>query len=152
MDPEELFKKEVTRRQQKDMHLKFFKDDPSRQYINVPIFSKLSAKKHIIPCRNIECLKPTCVYDMSDLKEKFVNSNMSSLHGFICYSCNTFIELKKFCLDYTLKKMVDMIWEKFNKTDKIICNAVTIMRDGHWEPNLPEYLSNKLYLSKFLTS
>lgn len=144
MDPETKFKKELMHRQKKDMHLKFFQEDPSKQYIKVPIFSKLSPKKQILPYRNIECLKPTCVYDMQDLIDKFMNSQMSSMHGFICYSCNKFIELQKFYLDLTLRKMVDHIWEKFNKPDKVICNGVTIMRDGHWEPNLPEYLSNTM--------
>jgi len=143
MNPEEKFKNDLMRRQKKDMHLKFFYEDPSRQYIKVPIFSKLSPKKHILPFRNTECLKPSCIYDIQDALDKFKDSQMSSMHGFICYYCNTFIELQKFCLDLTLKKIIDQVWERFNKINKIICNGVTIMRDGQWEPNLPEYLSKK---------
>lgn len=141
MDPEEKFKRTLLHSQKKDMHLKFFRDDPSRQYVIIPIFSKLSPKKQITPFRNIECLKPTCVYDLQDLIEKFKGSQMNSLSGFICYSCNTFVELQNFYLDYTLKKMIDHIWDKFNRTNKVVCNGVTVMRDGKWEPNLPEYLS-----------
>lgn len=140
MDENE-FRKDLMRRQKKDYHVKFFQDDPSRQYIVVPIFSKLAEKKQITPFRNTECSKPGCVYSVDELIEKYKASNYSSMHGFICYSCNKFINLKSFFLDYTLKKMIDHIWEKHNKPDKIICKRVTIMRDGHWEPNLPEYLS-----------
>jgi len=147
MNPEEKFKTDLLRRYKKDMHLKFFNEDASRQYVKIPIFSKLSPKKQLIPFRNTECQKSSCVYDIQDIVDKFKDSQMSSMSGFICYSCNKFVELQKFFLDIALKKIIDHIWERFNKIDKIICNGVTVMRDGHWEPNLPEYLSmNMSYL------
>jgi len=135
------FRKDLMRRQKKDYHVKFFQDDPTRQHITVPIFSKLGEKKKIIPFRNTDCSKPSCVYSIEDLIEKYKSSNYSTMHGFICYSCNKFIHLKNFFLDYTLNKMIEKIWEKHNRPDKIICKRITIMRDGHWEPNLPEYIS-----------
>ena len=141
MDPLSKFRKELLHRQKKDMHIKFFNEDPHKQHIRVPIFSKLSPKKQITPFRNLECLKPACVYDEEDLVEKYQTSHMNSYHGFICHSCNTFIEIQRFYLHYTLKKMIDHIWDKYNKVNKIVCDGVTIMRDGKWEPQLPEYLS-----------
>lgn len=146
MDPLSKFRKELLHRQKKDMHLKYFNDDPHRQHMKVPIFSKLSAKKQIIPFRNVDCVKPGCIYDIEDLVEKYNASHMSSMHGFICHSCSTFVEMQRFYLDYTLRKMIEHIWEKYNKTDKIICDGVIIKRDGQWEPQLPEYLSEYIFL------
>mmetsp|Transcript_18865 Transcript_18865/g.16297 ORF Transcript_18865/g.16297 Transcript_18865/m.16297 type:complete len:314 (+) Transcript_18865:296-1237(+) len=69
------------------------------------------------------------------------------MHGFICYNCDKYIYLKNFYLDHALKKIIDSIWATINKENKVICKKVSIMRDGHWEPHLPEYLK---YLDKNL--
>lgn len=140
MDEQE-FRRELQRNQKKDYHVKFFQDDPNRDHITIPLFSKIGPKQQIVPFRNTACTNPSCVYGLEDLVQKFRESNYSTLHGFMCYSCNKFIFLKHFFLDYTLKKIIDEVWQRHNNPEKIICKRVTIMRDGHWEPNLPEYLS-----------
>ena len=68
------------------------------------------------------------------------------MHGFICYNCDKYIYLKNFYLDHALKKIIDSIWATINKENKVICKKVTIMRDGHWEPHLPEYLSKQWFM------
>jgi hypothetical protein len=139
---ENAYKQQLMSNQKKDYQVKFFQEDPNRDHITVPIFSKLGEKRQIIPFRNSGCSTPSCIYSIEDVIQKYRDGNYSSLGGFTCYACNKFIFLKNFFLDYTLKKIIDEVWKKHNRPDKIVCKRITIMRDGHWEPNLPEYLSN----------
>lgn len=139
MDAEEKFTQRLLKRQKKNLHLKFFEENGDIQFIVVPVFTKHGPKKKILPYRNKNCVKPGCIYDLKELVEKYKNSMFSGYLQFICHTCRQLLDINDFYMDYTLKGMIDEVWQKHNREDRTICEGVTIMRDGHWEPNLPEY-------------
>ena len=143
IDPKSKYLNEIQKKSKPNMHLKFFVLNPDAEFIRVPIFSKFVPQKKIIPYRNTECTKPGCIYDITELETKFKNSMLNSYLTFTCHNCNNFIELKNFYLDATLNYMIEDVWKNYNTDDKIICENICIMRSGDWEPELPEYISEK---------
>lgn len=137
LDPAERFRLYLMKKSKNDMHLKFFREDPNLMYISLPILTQ--NKEKIIPLRNRLCKNTQCVYHIEDLINKYRESMFSSYLNFICYYCKTVIDLNNFYLDSTLVKIIEETWKKYNRVS-LQCKEITLMRNGFWEPNLPEYL------------
>lgn len=67
--------------------------------LELPLFSESSGKKEIIPMRNSQCLKPTCLYDIEEVCTRYARSNYSTYLNFICVSCRKLIDIYNFYRD-----------------------------------------------------
>ena len=61
------------------MHHKFFKEDEELQKITVPVISKKIEAidgeiSDLLPFRNTNCARPSCVYDIGELLKKIITS------------------------------------------------------------------------------
>lgn len=89
--------------------------------------------------RNTQCLKPTCVYDIDELYAQYKKFNYSSYANFMCHSCRKMIDLQSFYMDEDLRKIIEVIWNTYNKFS-IQCMKAAIFKDGSWEAVIPEYI------------
>ena len=124
------------------MNRKFFHKNKNLQFIKVPIISKYKQSK-IIPFRNIDCLLPSCIYEIDELLELYAKMLYDVNETFRCRFCKEMIYLDNFYRDETLEEAIDKIWVKYN-IEKIQANAMIFYKNGFWEPDLSENLKRKL--------
>ncbi|CAK61192.1 unnamed protein product (macronuclear) [Paramecium tetraurelia] len=136
---QEEFNNKFFGRAKKGMLKRFFFYDRTLNYVETPIFTEFSGRKQIVPMRNTQCLKPTCIYDLQELYERYEKQNYSSYANFMCHTCRKMIDLQGFYMDEDMRKINEVIWNTYNKFS-IQCSKAAIFKDGSWEAVLPEYL------------
>lgn len=148
----EEFQEDLKRRKKSNMHFFFFQNNFAVSSIKIPILNKHDKYIQLNPYRNIQCVKPSCVYDYSELLQLYQSSKSKQNLNLVCQICQTLINLATFFCDETLKSLIIKIWEKYNKTNKIICHEVKIFRNGDCIPIIAEYLKlmEKNYVDNFI--
>lgn len=136
-DPLTKMRQYLLSRRRNDFHLRFFKENSDLMYISLPITTQNSKK--LTPFRNRKCRTPLCLYDLEEILTKYKDSMFSNYLSFICAFCKQLLDLRDFFLDSTLNKVIDEAWKSYNRVT-LQCREITLLRNGLWEPNLPEYL------------
>lgn len=136
-DPVARMREYLLSKRRSDLHLRFFKEDAELMYISLPITTRGSSK--LTPFRNNKCKTAQCLYDIEELLTKFKESMFSTYTTFLCVFCRKIIDLRGFFFDLTLSKIIEEVWRSYNRVS-LQCKEVTFLRNGFWEPNLPEYL------------
>jgi len=107
-DKEQEFRDILLGKKLVNMHMKFF-EESMLDYITVPIITKFSGNKPIVPFRNKKCSKPECVFDIDELVSKFRETMLNSSHRFICFYCKKLIDFADFFLDETLANIITIV-------------------------------------------
>ena len=136
----ENFKAYLQKTQKKNLHFLFFQKDTRISSIKVPILKKSYPQQILNPYRNINCLKPSCIYDSDELLSQYKICQKTHNPNFICKNCQQLITFTAFFCDLTLKALIEKIWNKYNKPEQIVCNEVKIYRNGSCKPIISEYL------------
>lgn len=75
------------------MHLKFFDQTSETGKIRIPLITKFTSNKKIVPFRHLKCKTPECIYDIDELVKKYSSNFSSKFSKFACFYCNTQIDL-----------------------------------------------------------
>ena len=60
----------------------------------------------LVPFRNLECKKPGCVFDVSEVLQKYIEGKYNEDYIFSCGTCGTLIQLRDFFYDETLAQII----------------------------------------------
>ena len=126
----EKFRTALLSKQRINLHKPFFRDEALKTLI-VPLVNDYGDL--FIPFRNKKCLFPTCLYDLTQLLEKFQQGGNQESFEFTCQICETPINLNNFLHDITLASELEAMWDKYNAGGSAKVPEVKQFKDGHCE-------------------
>lgn len=115
MSKVEKFKKELLKKNAKNLQTRFFKGDKNLKFIILFIAGNVNNK--ITPFRNKTCKFPQCVYDLDELIEEFESADFSKNHTFDCKICSMKVKIQDLQYDETFAKNVDNLWKQYNSSE-----------------------------------
>ncbi len=126
----EKFRTALLSKQRINLHKPFFRDVALKTLI-VPLVNDYG--DIFVPFRNKKCLLPTCLYDLTQLLERFQTGGNTENFEFNCQICETPINLNNFLHDITLASELEAMWDKYNAGGSAKVPEVKQFKDGHCE-------------------
>lgn len=140
--PEDIRKKLLAKKG-RNLHARFFKENPEIQYFQ--IFITNHDDQQLVPFRNKKCSMVNCVYDLEEIVSKYQIGKDNIEYSFLCDTCNNLISISGFQYDETLALKIRDIWNQ-NNSSGITVRVIRQLRNGKVEVD-PEMKGNSIYIS-----